>query len=226
MRESCHTCGGELSAGDGVSPFCPHCGAPQIYLSEQDQPQTGEDGTTGAVPPPRPQQVEWKTAIRCAGLVAVVAAVLGALATRVPLISPLSSLWTLCGSLIAVGLYQRRRPAALMDAAVGARIGIVVGLALVTSLAASMAVAGLVARYGLHNMAAFDAELTAQIHAQIQKAAAANPEPPEVLRYLYSPEFRAGMLLTGFAVLAGFLLVLSAVGGALSGLMRTRRASV
>jgi hypothetical protein len=167
--------------------------------------------------------VEWKTAIRCAALVAIVAAGLSLIATQVPAISPLSSLWTISGSLIAVGLYQRRRPLAWMDAGVGARIGIVVGLALVTCLAVSMAAAGLVARYGLHSMAAFDAQITEQLHAQIEKAAAANPEPPEVLRYLYSPEFRAGMMLTGFAMVSGIVLVLSAVGGAVSGLLRTRR---
>jgi hypothetical protein len=191
---------------------------------DHEQPaETPETGTTGTVPPPRPQQVEWKTAIRCAALVAAVAAVLSLVSTRVPVLSPLSSLWTISGSLIAVGLYQRRRPLAWMDAGVGARIGIVVGLALVTCLSVSMAVAGLVARYGLHNMAGFDAQVTEQLHAQIEKAAAANPEPPEVLRYLYSPEFRAGMMLTGFAMVAGILLVLSAVGGAVGGLLRTRR---
>jgi hypothetical protein len=191
---------------------------------DHEQPaETAEAGTTGAVPPPRPQQVEWKTAIRCAALVALVAGVLSVVATKVPVLSPLSSLWTISGSLIAVGLYQRRRPLAWMDAGVGARIGIVVGLALVTCLAVSMAVAGLVARYGLHSMAGFDAQLTEQLHAQIEKAAAANPEPPEVLRYLYSPEFRAGMMLTGFAMAAGILVVLSTVGGAVSGLLRTRR---
>jgi hypothetical protein len=207
-----------------MAPFCPHCGAPQIYLTEHEQPaEASEVSTTGATPPPRPQQVEWKTAIRCAALVAIVAAGLSLIATQVPAISPLSSLWTISGSLIAVGLYQRRRPLAWMDAGVGARIGIVVGLALVTCLAVSMAAAGLVARYGLHSMTAFDAQITEQLHAQIEKAAAANPEPPEVLRYLYSPEFRAGMMLTGFAMVSGIVLVLSAVGGAVSGLLRTRR---
>jgi len=224
MREFCHRCGGELPAGDGEAPFCPHCGAPQIYLMDHEQAaETAEAGTTGAVPPPRPQQVEWKTAIRCAALVALIAGVLSVVATKVPVLSPLSSLWTISGSLIAVGLYQRRRPLAWMDAGVGARIGIVVGLALVTCLSVSMTAAGLVARYGLHSMEGFDAQLTEQLHAQIEKAAAANPEPPEVLRYLYSPEFRAGMMLTGFAMVAGILVVLSTVGGAVSGLLRTRR---
>jgi hypothetical protein len=110
-----------------------------------------------------------------------------------------------------------------MDAGIGARIGMVAGIALVAFLAVSMAIAGVVARYGLHTMAGFDAQLTEQLHAQIEKAAAVNPEPAEVTRYLYSPEFRAGMMLTGFAMLAGIVLVLSTVGGAVGGLLRTRR---
>src|ERR1700722_11379004 len=154
MQEYCHRCGGELPASDGVSPFCPHCGAPQIYLQDYEE-QSGalEANTTGAVPPPRPQQVEWKTAIRCAVLVAAIAAVLGLVSVRVQMISPLSWLWTISGSIITLALYQRRRPLAWMDAGVGARIGVVVGLALIACFAVSVAIGGLVARYGLHNMA-------------------------------------------------------------------------
>jgi hypothetical protein len=224
MHEFCHRCGGELPAGDGASTFCPHCGSPQIYLQDYEE-QTGasETDTTGAVPPPHPKQVEWKTAIRCAALVAGIAAVLGLAAARVQLISPLSWLWTISGSLITLALYQRRRPLAWMDAGVGARIGVVVGLALVTGFAVATAVGGLVARYALHSMAGFDAELTQMLHAQIEKAAATTPEPPEVQRFLYSPEVRAGMMIAGFAMLSGILLVLSTIGGAVGGLLRMRR---
>src|SRR5260370_1266085 len=104
MREFCHRCGGELPAGDGPAPFCPHRGAPPIYLMDHEQPaETAEGGTTGAVPPPRPPQGGWETAVRCAALVALVAGVLSVVATKVPVLSPLSSLWTISGSLIAVG---------------------------------------------------------------------------------------------------------------------------
>jgi hypothetical protein len=224
MHEYCHRCGGELPARDGASPFCPHCGSPQIFLQDYEQ-QSGapEADTTGAVPPPRPQQVEWKTAIRCAVLVAGIAAVLSLVAARVQLVSPLSWLWTISGSIITLALYQRRRPLAWMDAGVGARIGVVVGLALVVCLAIAMAIGGLVARYGLHSMAGVDAQLTELLHAQFEKAAALTPQPPEVQRFWYSPEFRAGMMLAGFGMLAGFLLVLSTVGGAVGGFMRMRR---
>jgi len=224
MHEFCHRCGGELSVGDGVSPFCPHCGSPQLYLQEYEE-QTGapEVATTGTLPPPRLQQVEWKTAIRCAVLVGGVAAALSLLSAQVQAVSALGWLWTLSGSLIALALYQRRRPKAWMDAGVGARIGVVVGLALVTGFAIATAVGGLVARYGLHSMAGFDAELTQMLHAQVEKASATTPQPPEVVQFLFSPEVRAGMMLAGFAIVSGFLLLLSTVGGAVVGLLRMRR---
>jgi len=203
-----------------MSSFCPHCGSPQIVLQDYEQQAAVE---TGAVPPPRLRQIEWKTAIRCAVLVAGIAAVLSLVAARVQLVSPLSWLWTISGSIITLALYQRRRPLAWMDARVGARIGVVVGLALVACLAVAMAIGGLVARYGLHSMASVDAQLTELLHAQFEKAAAITPQPPEMRRLWYSPEFRAGMMLAGFGMLAGFLLVLSTVGGAVGGFMRMRR---
>ena len=224
MHEFCHRCGGELSDGDGGLPFCPHCGAPQIYLTDHDQPaELSETGTTGSAPPPLPRPIEWKTAIRCALLVAIVAAVLSLIAARFEAISALSWLWTVSGSLITLALYQKRQPQARMDAAVGARIGIVVGIVLVSCLAVAMAAGGLAARYLLHNMAGFDAQLTQQLHLQIEHAIKANPEAKSVEGYLYSPEFRAGMMLAGFAMVSGILLVVSTVGGAVGGMMRTRR---
>jgi len=224
MHEYCHRCGGELPARDGESPFCPHCGSPQIYLQDYEQQTAGaEASTTGAVAPPRPQQVEWKTAIRCAVLVAGIAAALSVVSERVQLVSPLTWLWTISGSIITLALYQRRRPLAWMDAGVGARIGVVVGLALVACFAIAAAIGGLVARYGLHSMAGLDASMTELLHTEWQKAVAITPQPPEVQRVWFSPEFRAGMMLAGFGMVSGFLLVLSTVGGAVGGFMRMRR---
>lgn len=223
MHEFCHRCGGELSDGDGSSPFCPHCGAPQIYLVDYEPPaELTATNTTGTAPPPQPRQIEWKTAIRCALLVACVAAALSLVAVRFESVSPLSWLWTVSGSLITLALYRRRRPLAWMDAGIGARIGVVVGVVLVSCLAVAMAAGGLIARYVLHNMAGFDAQLTQQLHLQIDHALAANPEAKSVRGYLYSPEFRAGMMLAGFGMISGILVVLSTVGGAVGGLLRTR----
>ena len=224
MHEYCHRCGGELPARDGASPFCPHCGSPQIYLQDYEQ-QSGavEANTTGAVAPPRPQQVEWKTAIRCAALVAGVAAGLSLVSQRFEVVSLVSTLWTISGSIITLALYQRRRPLAWMDAGVGARIGLVVGLALVACLGVAWGVGGLVGRYRLHSMAGFDAQLNELLHVQYEKAIAITPQPPEMQRLWFSPEFRAGMMLAGFGMVSGVLLVMSTVGGAVGGFMRMRR---
>lgn len=207
-----------------MSPFCPHCGSPQIYLQDYEQQTRGsEPDTTGAVPPPRPQGVEWKTAIRCAALVAGIAAGLSLVAGRVQMVSPISWLWTFSGSMITLALYQRRRPLAWMDAGVGARIGIVVGLALVAFFGATLAIGGLVARYGLHSMGGVDAWLAELMHESLQRTAAMAPTPPEFQRAWYSPEARVGVVLFLLSVMGVFLLVLSAVGGAVGGFLRMRR---
>lgn len=219
MQELCHRCGEELVSEDGAS-FCPHCGAPQIYLSESDATETANgENSTGVLPPPPPQMVEWRTAVLCAALVALIAALFSAISTKIPAFGFVSWLWTVSASVIALGIYQRRKPQARMDAWVGARIGLVVGITLIASIGLTMAVAGLVARFGLHSMGTFDTDL----RAQIEKAATANPQPVEVMRYIYSPEFKAGIMLAGFSMLAGLVMVLSTIGGAVGGLLRTRR---
>lgn len=220
MQAFCHRCEGELPSEEGSSSFCPHCGAPQIYLPESTETDPSiADSSTGVLPPPPPQKIDWKTAILCAILVAFIAAVFSVASTKLAAFSFINWLWTVSASVIALGLYQRRRPQALMDASVGAKIGVLVGLTLIASIGISMSIAGLVARFGLHNMATFDAELLAQIN----KAAAANPQPADLTRYIYSPEFKAGIMLAGFSMLAGLVVLMSTVGGAVGGLLRTRR---
>lgn len=226
MHQYCHRCGGELPGGDSASPFCPHCGSPQLYLQEyQQQTSLSDADSTGALPPPHPRQVEWKTAIRCSVAVAAIAAGLSLVAARVGAVSPLSWLWTISGSIITLGFYRRRRPEAWMDAGIGARIGLIAGLMLLVGLACSAAAAGLVARYGLHNMSGFDAQLTAQLgqlRDQLQRSGAASPELPQMLKFIATPEFRAGFMLTGVSMAGLFLLLLSTLGGAVSGMLRTR----
>jgi hypothetical protein len=177
-------------------------------------------------PPPPPlvqlRKVDWKTAIRCAIAVGGVAAALNLAGERFALATALGSIWTLCASIIAIGLYQQRRPAAWIDAGVGARIGAVVGLALGVCGAASMGVAGLLARYWLHQDPSINAQLTPAL-AQMQQTFAANPAEHDLIRLVGSPEFRAGFLLAALGLGSIFIVVLSTVSGAMSGLMRTKR---
>jgi hypothetical protein len=234
MQESCHRCHGDLPSGEDLTAFCPHCSAPQLFLAEsflanqQPDQQPGQlppdADTTGALPPPAPRQVDWQAALRCSALVAAIAAALSVLALRVPGLSLLSTVWILTASMSTLALYQRHRPLAWMDAGIGARIGLTAGLALVVLVAASMAVSGLVARFGLHAMAGFDAALV-QLLLQVKESAAnsSTPTPPEVLHLYDIPEFQAGLLLASLATSAAFLLLFSTAGGALGGLLRSRR---
>ena len=104
-------------------------------------------------------------------------------------------------SLITLGFYQKRRPAAWMDVRVGARIGVVVGVCLALELGIALAGAGLVARFGLHAMGSFDAQMAAQVQKAVQQSS--TPVPAEMMGFLGSPEFRGGMMLAGFAFLCG-----------------------
>ena len=234
MQETCHRCGGDLT---GESHFCPQCGAPQLTLAlEQQSPDMrGEaaDGTpsTGAMPPPRPAGaagVDWRVAMRYAAVVTAVGAALSLAAIKVDLLSLPSVLWTASGSMIVLGLYQKRLPAARIDPGIGARIGVVVGLCLALGLAASMAGWGLVERYALHGMGSFDAQMATQMalaEQRLQQRAVAQqtPIPTDITGLVRSPEFRATAMLMGYAMLAALLMVISAIGGAFGGLLRARR---
>jgi hypothetical protein len=231
MAEMCHRCGGELPAGSGESPFCPHCGAPQLYLSLDNQspetggePRVGEAGAVSAAQALRLRQIEWKTAIRCALAVAGVAAVLLLIGIPLPLLRPASLLWMMSASLITLGLYERRQPKAWMDARVGARIGLVGGLCLVVGLGAVAAAAGVVLRFGLHAMGTFDDTVAGIIQQVIQRST--TPFPPEAVQLAHSQEFRAAYILFIYAFFSVLLLILSMLGGAFAGLMRTRRKTV
>jgi hypothetical protein len=156
--------------------------------------------STGAIPPPMvalPRAIEWQPAIRSAGLVALGGGLLALVAGVFPAVSLASWIWVISGSVIALGMYQKQRPLARMNAGIGTRIGLVVGN--------------------------FDALMSAQLHAQVKQMAATNPVPPEVLGFIYSPEALAGMMLT-MCALAGFgVILLSMVGGAFAGMMRAAK---
>jgi hypothetical protein len=183
------------------------------------------------MPPPRPQHVEWKTAIRCAALVAGIGSALTLGALRVDVLTGVSLMWVVFASLITLGLYQRRSPSARMDVRVGARIGVLVGLFLALGMGISIAGWGLVARFGLHTMGSFDAQVTAQLaesqrQAQQWMASRSMPVAPGVMAFEQAPEFRAWYALFYCAFLSTALVTLSMVGGAVGGMLRTRRGPV
>jgi len=236
MHELCHRCGAELPTGDFAPPFCAQCGAPQLLLSDYSEPiSTSERASTGALPPPHPGSgvarspaVDWQTAIRCTVLVSAIGAVLGLIGTRVDILSPISTIWVLSASLTTLALYQRRRPLATMNAAIGARIGVLVGTILAAFLAVATVAGALIARFGLHATAAFDAEFARSMQAQVaaqaaQLAAAQTPLSVASIAFLNSPEFRTTMMLLGIGMIFSLLFVVSICGGAFGGFLRARR---
>jgi hypothetical protein len=175
--------------------------------------------------------VDWKAAIRCAAIVAAIGAVLTVAAVRIDALSPVSFLWIMSASLIALSLYHRLRPSARIDARIGARIGVVVGLCLAAALGIGMAGWGIVSRFALHSMGSFDAQLTAllvQVQTTVQQKAGQQSAPlPSWLRALStSPEFRAGYILFFCGFMAGCILLISTVCGAFAGLLRMGRSQV
>jgi predicted RNA-binding Zn-ribbon protein involved in translation (DUF1610 family) len=217
MQELCHRCGAELSTGDGSNSFCPHCGAPQLVLSEYAEAlSTGASG---------PNSTGWEMAIRCTLVVAAVAAVLSFTATRFELLSPLSSLWILSASLTTLALYQRRRPLAAMNARIGARIGTLVGVALGLFLAIATAIGAVLGRFVLHSMGDLN-EMIQASKVQIDQLIATRQLPAPANAFVGSPEFRTGFMLFAFALGLFFILIVSIFGGALGGLLRSRRRPV
>jgi hypothetical protein len=248
MYRICHRCHRDLpgnlaghassafsASDDEHALFCPWCGAPQLQLQEHVRAELAADTstrTTGAVPPPRPQMVDWMLVLNCVAPVALVTAVLVVFGQVYGLASFLSTLCVLGGPGIVLGLYRTRRPVARIDGKIGLRVGLLTGLLMVTAMGIALAATGVVERFGLHNMASFDDDFTKQL-AQSQQASLQMAQQlsgtsldaeaqKKQMHYLASPEFRAanalGILFTGGA----FLLVLTTGFGGFAGLLQTR----
>jgi hypothetical protein len=104
----------------------------------------------------------------------------------------------------------------------------VVGICLALGLGTAMAGAGLVRRYGLHSMGNFDAQMAEQVQT-LQKTIQQQPVTSAtagMVKFVNSPEMRAGLMLTTFAMATAVLVVLSTLGGAFAGLLRARRGPV
>jgi len=225
--------GPKSSSDDDEALFCPRCGAPQILLPEYMRTESvavSAEMTTGTVPPPRPHLVDWPVAVMCAAPVALATAVFALAGLAVPAASFLNTLCVLAGAGVVLGLYRSRRPLARINGRVGLRVGFLTGLMMVAAMGVALASTGLIERFGLHGMASFDAEvaqqfsmLQAQMVEKMQAQEQGRDVQQKILGFLTSPEVRAGLGLFYAALLAGFVLVLTTVCGAFTGMLQTRR---
>ncbi len=222
MRLTCHRCGGDLP-GDDVRGFCPTCGAPQLrFGSEADgESETGE--STGALPPPRPREINWPLGMRCAAGVALGTALVFAAAFVLPYLGLPSLLLLFGASFLTVGLYRRRLPEARMTATIGAKLGLSTGVLVMAGVAVALSAMLMLARYRTHTMSTFDVQWSQQVEELLERTRATSPVPPEAERQMQTPEFRAGSMLAGLGMLGGFLLVISAGSGAFAGSIAVRQ---
>jgi hypothetical protein len=249
MDRICHRCHAELPAdllasgsygGDDDKPlFCPRCGAPQIllpdYMRAEVSALVAADGTTtGAVPPPRPQVVDWAVALTSALPMAGATGILVVVSFVAPVAGLLNTLCVLGGAGVALGLYRSRRPLARMDGRVGRRVGLLTGLLMVGAMGISLAMTGAVERFGVHGLNGFDhevdqyfaerqTEMAAQMKTQAKGQAKDSGQQEHVMGLFLSPEGRAGLMLLSLAFTGGCVVVLTSALGGFAGLLQTRR---
>lgn len=216
MKPTCHRCDGDLP-GDDLRGFCPVCGAPQLRFETNLEAATHPAVSSGTAPPPRPREIDWPRAMRCAGSVALGTAAMFAAAFFAPYLGLPSLLLMFGASFLTVGLYRRRSPGAVMTAGVGARLGLSTGVLLMVGIAIALSAVLLLARYRTHTMDAFDAQWRSQVTELLDRTRATSPVPPEAERQMQTPEFRAGSMLAGLMLLGGFLMVISVGSGAFAG---------
>ncbi len=222
MRLTCHRCGGDLPGND-LRGFCPTCGAPQLRFGLESGGESEAGRSTGSLPPPRPREIDWPLAMRCAAAVAVGIAAVFATAFALPFLGLPSLLLIFGASFLTVGLYRRRSPGAVLTASVGAKLGLSTGVLLLAGLLVALSAMLMLARYRGHTMGTFDAQWTSQVDDLLERTRATSTVPPEAERQMLTPEFRAGSMLAGLGMLGGFLLVISAGSGAFAGSIGVRQ---
>jgi hypothetical protein len=244
----CIRCGNSVLLQDGHLVFCTHCGAPQIFLSDQLQVELAEQtrsytdalkgGPTsadGAAVGKRPGGAQttgeaagthaWTIGVQCALLSAGVALALGLLSLVLPIFSLLLLLWIACAPIATVAYFQSRARSVVPPAyGFAARLGLLTGLLISFCSAILFTLDLLLSRFLLHASGSLDAQLAAafaQQRATVLARLGAQAQP--TLDLFAVPEFRVGLLLSVLLVSAVFYLALSTLGGGLAGLLVRRR---
>ena len=203
--------------------FCFHCGAPQVLLGQelrelaeiQQAPAAADGASSNGMPTPAedPTIVQWQPMLR------IVLAVSACCAVFVFLLPPVS----LVVPAIALALYTSRYRLTRITAGLGARIGLLCGLVMATLTGAMSASSSLFLRLRTQELASFDNAMAAQIQQFHDRLVAQNvPDPAGTTAFLSIPEFRVGMVLSGFVLAAVIFLAIVTFSGALAGFARSK----
>lgn len=162
-----------------------------------------------------PYAIQWELAWKGALLSGLIAAVL----TAVPVVGLGCCLWLLGAGALAVALYQRRIPSAIVTPGMGMRIGAVAGAI------------GFVATtiWSVFRFATSSQEFRSAMQEQMEKSIASNPDPraQDIMRQfmntLNTPEGLATFFVIVIVIMAIVFVVLGAAGGAIGASMFARR---
>ncbi len=196
MDHPCERCGAKIE--DGRS-FCPSCGAPQIRVAmEPEAPPPG-----ASVAPPTGNRLAWAHAFPAAMIAGLVAALL----SLVPLLGLLFFLWFILGGAFAVSIYRRRTLAVWLPTGLGARLGAVTGV---------FGAAIFCILQAMQLLWRGDA-LRAAFRQALQDAAARNPDPraQELVQRMLTPEGLAAVITLTMIMFCVAFVVLGSIGGAL-----------
>lgn len=220
MQIACHRCGAVVEEG---TAFCPACGAPQIRVNAENAPATSPvpPGTPANLQPPATPvplaqpRMDWGAAFKTALLTGVVAAALSAGLANVPLLGVTCCIWLIGGAAFTVKLYQRSRPG-IVTTGMGVRLGAVMGL--VTF--AFWFVFRFIAEAARGNF-------TARVSEQLQRSAAANPDPQaqQMIQKLATPEGIAIFVTLAVVITLVSFVIFGIIGGAIGASLWGRRSA-
>jgi hypothetical protein len=228
----CHSVLHREDAGSLV--YCWNCGAPQVVLSEelleqfaqqaQLEQQAASDVSRPPVPPPPPTDaIVWSGAVRYAGLAGAIAGGFTLVSFVVPPVDVLTFFWSISAPMVVLGIYAGKFSRSRITPGFAARLGLLCGVFMLLAIVGLNTIHLCLLRFVFHAATSVDtwtAALFAQEAVQLKQQLGNDAGPG--LHMLTVPEFRAGLMLTLFSVLASMYLGFTTTVGAFAGFLRSR----
>lgn len=221
MEATCQRCHEPLREDDR---YCPSCGLPQLTFS----PENATLATGGEPPPFYPagsqgaNTIVWRDAMKTSLLLAIPAGLM----CLAPGGSLLNVLWMTGAAVWAVSLYSKRTHASWLSSGAGAQIGLVTGLIGSWMAICAHAISLWMVRFRFHEGGQIDSLWNTQIESWLQLEqrllVQSGESSADVTSYIHllrgfvsTPEARAAAIVGGYALIAGFLVLMAMAGGAL-----------